>query len=331
MSRLDRSPWTSAALAIAALTFGLAALTPARAHAYCRMVTGDGRQPADFSACAPLATEQDHYLFWSHRCSELSISSALPPRSLTIAQVQDVFRTAASTWEDIDCGGGLAASPRFHIDVLDGTNACTRAGHNGRGNNVSSVMFVQDGNDWARTRGWSPIAFAVTLAWHLESTGEIVDVDMEINESRGVWTICDPSGCVDGGSTCPVSGCGRDGGPVDLQNVVTHELGHYFGIGHTTADHPDATMYASAQFGELTMRDLSTDDVSAICDTYPEGSLPETCDPTPAGGLALDCQSHDCGCGVPGSGSSGDRAPWIVALALAAISAGRIARRRARR
>ena len=190
------------------------ALVPGRAQAYCRMVTGDGRQPADFSGCAPLATEQDHYLFWNHRCSELSISSAMPPRSLTIAQVQDVFRTAASTWENIDCGGGLAASPRFHIDVLDATNACTRAGHNGRGNNVSSVIFVQSSEEWTRTRGWSPIAFAVTLAWHLESTGEIVDVDMEINESRGVWTTCDATGCVDGGSTCPVSGCGRDGGPV---------------------------------------------------------------------------------------------------------------------
>lgn len=314
---------------VATLAVILAALAPAApAAAYCRMVTGDGRQPSDYSTCAPLLTANDHYLFWSHRCSELSISSAEPPHALTIAQVQDVFRTAAATWHDIDCGSGVDLSPRFTITVLEETNACSRSGHNGRGNNVSSVMFVQDAREWTETRGWSPIAFAVTLAWHLESTGEIVDVDMEINESRGTLTVCPASGCMDGTTTCPVTGCGRDGGPVDLQNVVTHELGHYLGIGHTTRDHPDATMYASAQFGEITMRDLDVDDIAAICDSYPTGSLPDTCDPTPAGGLALDCQSHDCGgCGVVGSRAAGAGEAWSALALVGVLLAGRRLRR----
>ncbi len=303
-------------------------LAPRPAAAYCRMVTGDGRQPSDYSSCAPLATENDHYLFWTHRCTQLSISSAAPPHSLTIAEVQDVFRAAAATWGAIDCGSGVDLSPRFSIDVLMETNACTRSGHNGRGHNVSSVMFVQDVREWTQTRGWSPVAFAVTLAWHLESTGEIVDVDMEINESRGSWTVCAPSGCVDGASTCPPTGCGRDGGPVDLQNVVTHELGHYLGLGHTTRDHPDATMYASAQFGELTMRDLDVDDIAGICDSYPPGALAASCDPTPAGGLSLDCQSHDCGCGVPGAGPGDGRSGWLALAALGVVIVAR--RRRAR-
>jgi hypothetical protein len=114
---------------------------------------------------------------------------------------------------------------------------------------------------------------------------------------------------------------------VDLQNVVTHELGHYLGIGHTTNDHADATMYASAQFGELTMRDLSTDDVAGLCDAYPPGSLADSCDPTPSGGLSLDCQSHDCGCGVPGSSSGGDRSAWLAMGAVAAMIALRARRR----
>lgn len=296
------------------------ALTATRAEAYCRMVTGDGRQPSDYSTCAPLATDHDHYLFWTHRCSELSISAAEPPHSLTIAQVQDVFRTAAATWAAVDCGSGLDLSPRFSIDVLMETDACTRSGHNGRGHNVNSVMFINDERDWTDVRGWAPVAFAVTLAWHLESTGEIVDVDMEINEARGMWTTCEPTGCVDG-TTCPVSGCGREGGPVDLQNVVTHELGHYLGLGHTTIDHPDATMFARAQFGEITMRDLDTDDIAGLCDAYPPGSLADSCDRTPAGGLSLDCQSHECGCSVPGSGERGDRSGWY-GLGLIALVVG---------
>lgn len=317
----------SARVALAALTLSLALGTATRAEAYCRMVTGNGRQPADLSTCAPLATDQDHYLFWTHRCSELSISSAAPPHYLSVAQVQDVFRTATATWGDIDCGSGLDLSPRFSIDVLMDTNACTHSGHNGHGNNVNSIMFIDDAREWSEVRGWSPIAFAVTLAWHIQTTGEIVDVDMEINESRGTWTICDAGGCDDGGTTCPVSGCGRDGGPVDLQNVITHELGHYLGIGHTTADHPDATMFASAQFGELTKRDLDVDDVAAICDTYPAGTLPESCDPTPMGGLAVDCQSHDCGCGVPGGGARDERSPWLALGALVVVLGLRARRR----
>ena len=299
--------------------------SPASAH--CRMVTGAGVQPSDGSVCAPLATANDHYLFWTHRCTQLSISSAMPPHFITIAQAQDVFRTAAATWEAVDCGSGLDLSPRFSIDILMDTNACTRSGHNGRGHNVSSVMFVNDERDWVDTRGWSPIAFAVTLAWHLESTGEIVDVDMEINEARGQWAICDAGGCMDGTTTCPLSGCGRDGGPVDLQNVITHELGHYLGIGHTTSDHPEATMLATAQFGELTMRDLANDDIDGLCSAYAPGSLADSCDPSPVGGLSLDCQAHDCGCGVPGSGPSSDRSGWMGLGVIGALLALRRRRR----
>ncbi len=311
------------------LVLTAASITTTRAEAYCRMVTGDGRQPSDYMTCAPLATDHDHYLFWTHRCTELSISSAMPPHAFTIAQVQDVFRTAAATWAAVDCGSGLDLSPRFSIDILVDTNACTRAGHNGRGHNVNSVMFIEGADDWTVTRGWSPVAFAVTLAWHLETTGEIVDVDMEINESRGSWTICDAGGCVFEGRTCDVSGCRMSNGPVDLQNVVTHELGHYLGIGHTTADHHDATMYASADFGELTMRDLSTDDVAGLCDAYPVGALADSCDRTPSGGLSLDCQSHDCGCRVPGSGGGGgDRSAWIAMSVLAIVLGARVRFRR---
>lgn len=314
------------ALALAALLVVSVGLTTSRASAYCRMVTGSGRQPSDYSTCAPLATDHDHYLFWSHRCSEISISSAQPPHSLTTEQVQQVFRDAIATWSAVDCGG-IDPSPHFMIDVLTDLNACTRSGHNGRGNNVNSIMFVADEREWTQTRGWSPVAFAVTLAWHLQETGEIVDVDMEINEGRGTWTICDAGGCDDGGTICPLSGCGRDGGPVDLQNVITHELGHYLGMGHTTAEHVDATMYASAQFGELTMRDLATDDVAGLCDAYRDG-LPDTCDPTPTGGLALDCQSHDCGCGVPGSGPRQEQGPWVGVGAIGIVLLARVRRRR---
>ena len=323
-----------AAVALATLTLALTTLCP-RAHAYCRMVTGAGRQPADFSTCAPLASPTDHYLFWSHRCTELSISNTEPPHSFTIPQVQGVFAVAAATWAAVDCGMGLDLSPRFQIAVLSEANACTHAGHNNRGNNVNSIMFIEDEHDWTEARGWSPQAFAVTLAWHVATTGEIVDVDMEINEGRGQWRICDAAGCIDqDGSRCDiVAGCrhfmsSTGSGPVDLQDVVTHELGHYLGMGHTTRDHPDATMFASATFGELQKRDLANDDIAGLCAAYPPGALATTCDPTPSGGLALDCQAHDCGCGVPGAGDRDGRSAWYASIGLAFLLVVRRVRRR---
>jgi hypothetical protein len=311
-----RSVLTLAAIALAS--------TAAPAQAWCRMVTGQGRQPSDLSTCAPLATPDDHYLFWTHRCSELSISSAMPPHFATIAQVQGVFAEAAATWNATDCGMGISLSPQFDIAILQDTNACTHAGHNTRGNNVNSVIFVPTATEWA-TRGWDSRAFAVTLDWHIATTGEIVDVDMELDESRGRWTICDPTGCTYMGVLCdPYMGCSRqddspNGSPVDLQNVITHEMGHYLGLGHTTADHMDAVMYASAPFGQITKRYLTADDVAGLCAAYPPGSLPATCNREPVGGLSLDCQAHDCGCGVPGAGSRDDTAPFVLGLVALAI------------
>jgi hypothetical protein len=294
------------------------------------MVTGDGRQPTDYSTCAPLAMPTDHYLFWSHRCSELSISSAMPPRSLTIPQVQGVFTEAVATWAATDCGMGSSLSPQFDITVLMDTNACTRAGFDSRGHNVNSVMFVQDAMLWsgetsAGGLGYAANAFAVTLAWHLQTTGEILDVDMYINESRGLWAICEPSGCTYQGTPCdPVMGCtiqdpSPSGSPVDLQNVVTHELGHYLGLAHTTREHADAVMYASAPFGQLSKRTLTADDVAGLCAAYPPGSLATGCNHDSVGGLSLDCQGHDCGCGVPGAGDRSGTVPAASVLALVAL------------
>ena len=50
----------------------------------------------------------------------------------------------------------------------------------------------------------------------------------------------------------------------DVQNVLAHEVGHFFGLDHS--EKGDATMYPLTPQGEISKRDLSQDDLNGIVD-----------------------------------------------------------------
>lgn len=85
-------------------------------------------------------------------------------------------------------------------------------------------------------------------------------------------------------------------GKIDLQSVLTHELGHVLGIGHS--DDKRATMAAGVPAG-VAARSLEDDDVAAVCALYPSSStLEKGCDHgTPAGEAcpsSYACVGHVC-------------------------------------
>lgn len=279
----------------------LVLVSPEPAAAWCRMTTSP-RQPSATEPCifpSPDTMPPEQYLEWMEPCSAIALSVAAPSDDLSAEQVAGVLARSIATWEAVECGGRPLG---IDLEILADASTCVAPLYRDDAGNVNTIMFVQDWGD----RAYDPAAFAVTTVWHRRSTGEILDVDMEINERRGPYGICPPEGCLDTRT-------------VDLENVVTHELGHYLGLAHSSE--PDATMYASALAGETIKRDLTADDVAGICAVYPPGRPSGECDFTPRGGLVLHCET---GCSVAAPGAPGSRA----ALALVALVALALRRRR---
>lgn len=275
------------------LGVGVTIASSATAHAWCRMTTSS-RSPSPGEPCIlpdPTAEPPEQFLEWLEPCSALTLSAAAPSDDLTEDEVRGVFARSIATWESVQCDGMALG---IDIELIDDRSTCVEPLYRDDGGNVNTVMFVADWGD----RMYDPAAFAVTTVWHRRSTGEILDVDMEVNERRGPFGICPPEGCL-------------DDRVVDLENVVTHELGHYLGLAHSTD--PAATMFASAVAGETVKRDLSSDDADGICEVYPAGRPAGECDYAPRGGLVLHCE-EGCSVAAPGTGRATGFA-FVVALA----------------
>jgi len=133
---------------------------------------------------------------------------------------------------------------------------------------------------------------AVTTTTYNKATGEIYDADIEFNGAGFVFTTLDAPPC----TTTP----GRPATCVatDVQNTVTHEVGHVLGLDHPSG--VESTMYAQATLGEVKKRTLHQDDIDGLCFIYPRGKQTTECTRQPAG----------CGCGAAGA------APGCLMLAL---------------
>jgi len=107
---------------------------------------------------------------------------------------------------------------------------------------------------------WSE-AYAVTIPAYDLSNGRIVDADMEFNADWFTWSIL-----AEASSENP-----------DVQNIATHEIGHFVGLDHS--DDMEATLFPYGVPGELNKRTLAEDDIFGACSHYPvEGASGWPCD-----------------------------------------------------
>ena len=321
--------------------FGLAMLlsfSADDASAYCQMTTQGGQQIGD-EPCVEIGEP----LVWANPC----LSYAIDERGsfwMDYGDIENAVHAAFETWETAECTGGFSPNLVFQPSMVPST--CKRAEYNTVGN-VSTIAFLDPWEnpcaDELDLLPYDSRAFAVTIVWYNEETGQILDADMMINDEEFI------PGRGAGGpyADCSVSVC--DGIYADLQGIVTHEAGHFIGIGHCNPDDvndPDdpcvvATMFASAERNAISKRDLAPDDIAAVCDIYPPGNLSDSCIATQIGGLQLNCETdgngNELACKAPGStGSSGGcstaqnpaDAFWATLLALIGLT---VIRRRSAR
>jgi hypothetical protein len=102
-------------------------------------------------------------------------------------------------------------------------------------------------------------------------TSYILDADIELNASEGtgfLFTTVSSPPCEEGvlSTDCVVT---------DLQNALTHEVGHAVGLDHVRV--PGSTMEPSAPLGETQKRLLDVGTVAGFCSAYPRGLPPVQC------------------------------------------------------
>jgi len=162
---------------------------------------------------------------------------------------------------------------------------------------VNRVIYRQDtwcrpGQEGGPPRCYDEGAIGLTTLFYVDlpgapDDGAILDADIELNAVNYSF------------------GAAGSGVQADLENILTHELGHFLGLDHTCwAGLPpapldgdglpvpscapggslapevlDATMYPFSDPGETKKRSLEADDIEGFCARYPLASDPGTCAP----------------------------------------------------
>lgn len=247
-------------------------------------------------------TTAGHYLYWESRCVFVTLDDAG-----TIAIPGDgefpVIDASIAAWND-------AATPSCsYLKIMSDGRRSLEVGND----HVNLIKFRD--TTWGRPavgndppRMYPASSAAITTLLYVDDgsarDGAIFDADIELNGVN--FAIA-----VNGQTTSNTGQC-----RVELQNNLTHELGHLIGLEHTclaSSDPPrvdnqgnpvltctvvgsnptlpanmrilDATMYNFQDCGETKKETLSSDDIQALCDIYPIAKDPGACSRVGADGL----------------------------------------------
>jgi hypothetical protein len=254
---------------------------------------------------------------WPHRCISYDLQYEAS-KQVSLADAEAAARAAFDGWQTAICpGSGLP--PGIHLLDQFGPVACKVHEYNQTDGNANIIMFHDD--KWVYDEATN--AIAMTTVTFNYKTGDIYDVDIEINGTKGLSTSQTPT---------PDT--------FDLQSILAHETGHFLGLAHSLE--PGATMRSTYDQGDISFRDLADDDIAGICAVYPPEDMakPGTCDFTPRGGFTPECgifPTHGGMCSVGSlraggaeGGIGGWGSAWGWGLAVTALGGSLRARARVR-
>jgi len=235
------------------------------------------------------AKDSDDPLRWFRRALEYRIAT-VAPAEFSATDLQALAAQAFEAWVGTSCGKVPEVTFMGSSSTKQGTVPSRLSDPP---DNV--IVFIESASKWVTPiaqggLGNDPSWIAITKIAHNTFTGEIVDADIEIN---------------DGGYKFSIDGS-PEADEIDFLSMLTHEVGHYFGLDHSLET--DATMYKSYSRspGSATdARTLSADDEAGICALYT--NVPES------------PYEQETGDGDSGNGCAAGASPALLGLALLAV------------
>jgi hypothetical protein len=231
------------------------------AQAFCQTNTCDTLQPGgcpvDQDGCPTEASGL--HLRWPDACVTFGVQKlGSPKHQITFAQAEDAAIKAFQSWISVPCGENL---PSIGV-VAVGEIECDKVEYNypepgedfPPGPNANVIMFRDQGWPYLDDPDDERETLALTTITFLSDTGDIVDADIEVNSANVALSVGDTN----------ITN--------DLQAILTHEAGHFFGLSHSKD--PEATMNKmyNVNAGDSTFRSLARDDRDGICAIYPPGA-----------------------------------------------------------
>ncbi len=153
---------------------------------------------------------------------------------------ETAIKDSADTWDEaLDFRSGSAIN--LFVDNPSRTTKTQADAGNNDGENI-----IVTGNLASNIIG-------VTSFWFNPATKEVVDADMVLNFDDFDWSTDDAG----------------TAGEMDVQNIVTHELGHFFVLDDLSSPKTsDLTMYGFSDTGEIKSRTLGLGDELGVTKLY---------------------------------------------------------------
>ncbi|MBX5481758.1 MAG: matrixin family metalloprotease [Myxococcaceae bacterium] len=174
------------------------------------------------------------------------------------------------------------AAPGLRLSAVDGDGG--GVGYDPAPGATNHSVIVAD-DVWDYDEG----LIAVTIVTVDTRRHEILDADIAFNTRHRRFKVL-PADSTPGGAFD------------DIQNTLTHELGHAVGLAHNP-ELPEAVMYPGARRGEVTKRTLSADDIDGLQTLYPDAQAEGR-------GLTGIGPEGAVGCSAGG----GSAAVWLIGL-----------------